>query len=207
MTAQSEVHEPAPPQATPAAQPASPPTPSPPKPEDEKASRFEKPLADDKLREETRDLLYEQNLEPGAVGSDTMRKAIQSFEKQAGLPDKDTPTEGLLDALRSAKSLSPWGAITVSSDVKAWGMSWNKPTRTSAVAEAKSRCGTGACTQELTFHGQGCGAFALSSKQWNVSHRDGGDAARKAAMSDCGKGGAACRVIGSVCADGSDKTD
>ncbi len=174
---------------------------------DDRARRFQIVLKDAALLEEVRERLFEQNLEPGPVGSDKMRDAIQAFEQGAGLPYMGQPTQGLLDALRASPSLSPWGAITVADDVKSWGMSWDKPSRATAVAEAKSRCGTRACSQELTFHGQGCGAFALSPKQWIVSHRDGGDAARQAALSDCGRAGVTCRVIGSVCADGSDKTD
>lgn len=198
-----------------APQPAAPPspqkeaaiTPPPPPPTDEKTRPFQVALQDTSDLDEVRQRLFEQNFDPGPAGSDKLRTAIVTFEQQAGLPDVDKPTLGLLEALRSARSLSPWGAITVANDVKRWGMSWDKPTRALAVAEAKSRCGTRDCSQELTFHGQGCGAFALSPKHWIVAHRDGGDAARKAALSDCNVAGATCRVIGSVCADGSDKTD
>lgn len=180
------------------------PSPSPAAPPED---RFQTVLRDTALLDETRNLLYEQNLDPGAVGSDTMRESIHTFEQQAGLPDVPQPTQGLLDSLRATRSLSPWGAIAVAQDVKSWGMSWDKPTRALAEAEAKTRCGKKGCTQDMTFYGQGCGAFALSPRQWIVAHRDGGDAARKAAVSDCSKGGAACRVVGSVCANGSDKTD
>ncbi len=178
-----------------------------PPPLDSKTSRFQIALQDNNLLDETRERLFEQNLDPGAVGSDKMREAIHTFEQHAGLPEVAQPTLGLLDALRATPSLGPWGAITVASDVKHWGMAWDKPSRTQALAEARLRCGNRRCTEDITFHGQGCGAFALSPKRWNVSQQDGGDAARKTALSDCSKAGAACRVIGSVCADGSDKTN
>ena len=112
-----------------------------------------------------------------------------------------------LQGLREADSLRPWGAIIVTGDAKRWGMSWGRPSRRQAVDEAKARCGSDQCTRDLAFFGKRCGAFALSSQNWSVSWRDGGAIARKTALGECAKGGQGCRLIGAVCADGSDRTD
>ena len=50
-------------------------------------------IQDPALLEEMRDRLFEQNLDPGPVGSSAMDAAIRKFEKQAGLPDSTTPTD------------------------------------------------------------------------------------------------------------------
>jgi hypothetical protein len=168
---------------------------------------FAMALADPDLLEEARDRLYEQNLEPGAVGSPAMREAIRKYETDAGLPGVEQPTAGLLDSLRAAKTLKPWGAIAVSNDVKTWGMAWGAPTRREAMVVAKSRCGSDKCTRAVSFFRGQCGAFAVSARSWSITWRDDGEASRQAALDDCARRGAACHVVGAVCADGSEKTN
>ena len=176
-------------------------------PPDKSPRKIDTVLGDPALLEEMRDRLYEQNLDPGAVGSSEMVAAIRKFEKQAGLPDGGQPRDSVLQGLREADTLRPWGAIVFATEAGRWGMSWGRPLRRQALSEAKSRCGSDRCTQEMSFFGKRCGAFALSSRSWTITWRNGGDQARKAALHDCAKGGEACRLVGAVCADGSDRTN
>jgi hypothetical protein len=164
-------------------------------------------LADPDLIEEARDRLYEQNLDPGPAGSAAMREAIRKYEGEADLPSVEVPTAGLLDSLRTARTKKPWGAIVVSNDVKTWGMAWGAPTRREAMAVAKTRCGSDRCTRAVSFFRGQCGAFAVSTRSWSIIWRGDAAASRQAALDDCAKRGAACRLIGAVCADGSEKTD
>ncbi len=173
----------------------------------DRTRRLNVDLTSEPLIDEMIDRLYEQSFDPGDRGSKETRTAIENYEKVAGLTVDGRATEGLLDSLRETKQLRPWGALAFSSDGKAWGMAWASPTRRQASAVAKTRCGSDKCTFQLTFFGQRCGALALSKQNWSMSWRVGGDASRKAALAECGKDRAACRIIGSVCADGSEKTN
>ncbi len=66
-----------------------------------------------------------------------------------------------------------------------------------------ARCGSDKCVAELSFFGHRCGAFALSARSWAITWRTDETLTRRAALESCEKGGAPCRIIGAVCADGS----
>jgi hypothetical protein len=174
------------------------------------AQDFQIVLDDPSLVEEIRDRLYERGFNPTGNGAASWEDIIRKYEKANGLPDAGRPTKGLLQSLRDAVPLKPWGTITVAyqgSRVTNWGMSWGAPTRRQASNLAKSRCGSGACNQELGFYGKSCGAFALSPYGWSARYADTSGAAKDSALDDCGKHGGQCRIIGSVCADGSERTN
>lgn len=180
------------------------------------AQDFEIAIDDPSLLDEIRDRLYERGFNPpgtasaSASSSASWENAIRKYENANGLPDVGRPTRGLLQSLRDALPLKPWGTIAVAyqgSRVTNWGMSWGAPTRKQASNVARSRCGTGACNQELAFSGQSCGAFALSPNGWSVRTASTSGAAKDSALEDCGRRGGQCRIIGSVCADGSERTN
>jgi hypothetical protein len=102
--------------------------------------------------------------------------------------------------------LKPWGSIVYGPDSNKWGISWNYPSRRTAVADARANCGTSKCPIELSFYGAHCGAFAISDKSWSLVQRETVDKAKFAALDECGKAGKSCRIIGAVCADGSGRT-
>jgi hypothetical protein len=116
-------------------------------------------------------------------------------------------TVALLNNLRAAGGQSPWGAIVFAKSSGKWGMAWAHASRKEAVASAVSTCGDARqCTVELSFFGTECGAFAYSGTTWALSARADADKAKEAALADCQKGGRSCRVVASVCAGGSDRS-
>ena len=149
------------------------------------------------------DRLFDQGFDPGEAGSPAMASAVHGFEDRAGLPRTDQPTPQLLDALRNTKPPSPWGAIAFGPRAKRYGLTWGKPNRREALSQARVHCGTVDCTQVVSFSGKRCGALAASSASYFMAWRDDMDHARDEALQRCGGRGAACRVVGAVCADGS----
>jgi hypothetical protein len=174
---------------------------------DESAQTSEAILVDRDQVDEVRARLYEQNLDPGAADSPEMDEALRAFQKKTGLPETGVPTRGVLQHLREAEPLKPWGAIVFSTAANRWGMSWGRPLRRQALDEATSRCGSDRCTRRMSFFGTRCGAFALSSRSWSITWRNGGERARQAALEECAKGGSVCRLVGAVCADGSERAN
>jgi Caspase domain/Domain of unknown function (DUF4189) len=161
------------------------------------------PVSGGQLRELS-DRLYERNFDPEtADGKDRIQLAIRDFQARDNLPQTGEPTDGLLQRLRQLDDLKPWGSIVYGPDSAKWGISWNHPSRKTAVAEARARCGAGQCPLELSFYGGRCGAFALSDQSWSLLQRDTVQKAKDAALDACGKSGKSCRIIGAVCADGS----
>jgi len=154
---------------------------------------------------EIRDRLFEQNYDPGPPGSTEMASAIQAYSEKTGLARNDKPTLDLLDSLRRAPSLGPWSAITFSKPARKWGMAWNLATRRAALASAQKRCGSEDCLATVSFFGERCGAFALSTQGWGMAWHNDIQSARQSALEMCEKRGAECRIIGAVCADGSER--
>ncbi len=66
-----------------------------------------------------------------------MTDAIHAFQNKAGLALTDEPTSGLLQSLRNAEPLGPWGAIVYAKEVEKWGMAWNASSRREALADAQ----------------------------------------------------------------------
>jgi hypothetical protein len=167
------------------------------------------PINDPLLLNEMRERLFELNFDPGPLDgplSDAARQAIKEFEQQANLPLTDAPTMGLLRRLRESRGLKPWGAIVYGKESGKWGMAWGESTRKAAVAAARASCGDPrACPVEVSFFGTECGAFAYSGTDWAMTARDNTVKAKQAALADCGKRGNFCKVIASVCADGSER--
>jgi hypothetical protein len=159
-------------------------------------------VRDAKVLQEIRDRLYELNFDPGQPQDGRgMREAIREYQVANHLSDDGQPTEGLLQRLREAGQLTPWGAIAYSKGAK-WGMSWGHSTRKQAVDKAHASCGSAQCSAELSFAGTECGAFANSTSGWALVARDRVEAAKQAALEECVKHGKACRVVAAVCADG-----
>jgi hypothetical protein len=151
---------------------------------------------------EIRDRLYELNFDPGLPEDGRgMREAIREYQVANHLSDDGQPTERLLQRLREAGQLSPWGAIVYSKGAK-WGMSWGHPTRKQAVDGAHASCGSTQCSAELSFAGTECGAFANSASGWALVARSRVETAKQAALEECARHGKACRVVAAVCADG-----
>lgn len=162
------------------------------------------PIKDSYLLRELSDRLYEHNFDPDPSDSrNGMRVAINKFQTLNSMTPTGEATEGVLTRLRKMEDFKPWATIVADPDHDKWGMSWNHDSRRAAVDNAQSNCGASKCPKELSFYGNRCGAFAVSSKSWALVARDTVEHARGAALDDCGKAGKACRVIGAVCADGS----
>lgn len=162
------------------------------------------PLKDPSLLGELSERLYEHNFDPETPdGRSDLTRAISKLQGKIAMTPTGEPTEGLLMRLRKMEDLKPWGSIVYGPDSDKWGMAWNHPSRRAAVADARGNCGSSRCPIELSFYGNLCGAFAMSDKSWSLVQRDSVQKARAAALDECGKAGKACRIIGSVCADGS----
>ncbi len=163
-------------------------------------------LSDPALVREVRERLYELNFDPGPFDGPLggpARQAVREFEQANKLASTGEVTLGLLRRLREISGLKPWGAIVYSKMTNKWGMSWSQDTRKAAVASAQASCGDGSqCPTEISFFGTACGAFAHSESGWAIAARESIEKARVSALSDCRKGGKACRIIASVCADG-----
>lgn len=159
------------------------------------------PLRDAALLSELSERLYEHNFDPDTP--DGLTRAITKLQERIAMTPTGEPTEGLLTRLRKMEDLKPWGSIVYGPDGNKWGMSWNHASRRAAVADARGNCAGTKCPVELSFYGTRCGAFAISDKSWSLVQRDTVQRAKDAALDECGKAGKSCRIIGSVCADGS----
>jgi Caspase domain/Domain of unknown function (DUF4189) len=162
------------------------------------------PIKDTALLRELSERLYERNFDPEIPDSKNgMKLAISKFQEKSNLTPSGEATEGVLTRLRKLDDLKPWGSIVYGPDSNNWGISWNHKSRKAAVEDARSKCGSGKCPIELSFYGNGCGAFAVSGKSWSLVQRDIVQKAKDAALDECGRTGKSCRIIGAVCADGS----
>jgi uncharacterized caspase-like protein len=159
---------------------------------------------------EIRDRLYELNFDPGPFDgpmNDDTRRAIREFEAKSQLPETGQPTEWLLRRLREVGALKPWGAIVYDRVTNKWGMSWDRVSRKDAVNSARSSCGGSQCAAEISFFGNECGAFAHSSSGWAIVARTDIQRSKQAALGDCRNHGRTCRIVASVCADGTERFD
>jgi Caspase domain/Domain of unknown function (DUF4189) len=162
------------------------------------------PIRDAALLRELSERLYEHNFDPEVPDSKNgMKLAISKFQEKSNLPPSGEATEGVLTRLRKLDDLKPWGSIVYGPDSNNWGISWNHKSRKAAVGDARSHCGADKCPIELSFYGNGCGAFAVSGTSWSLVQRDNVQKAKDAALDECGRTGKSCRIIGAVCADGS----
>jgi hypothetical protein len=162
------------------------------------------PIRDAALLRELSERLYERNFDPEVPDSDNgLKLAISKFQEKINLPPSGEATEGVLTRLRKMDDLKPWGSIVYGPTSNNWGISWNHRSRKAAVDDARSNCKSGICPIELSFYGNGCGAFAISTKSWSLVQRDTVQKAKDAALDECGKTSKPCRIIGAVCADGS----
>jgi hypothetical protein len=162
------------------------------------------PIRDAALLRELSERLYERNFDPEVPDTKNgMKLAISKFQEKSNLPPLGEATEGVLARLRKMNDLQPWGSIVYGPDSNNWGISWNHKSRKAAVDDARSKCSSGKCPIELSFYGNGCGAFAISGKSWSLVQRDTVQKARDAVLDECGRTGKSCRIIGAVCADGS----
>jgi hypothetical protein len=166
-------------------------------------------LGDPASLHEIRERLYELNFDPGPFDGPVnaaAHQAVREFEQANKLASTGEPTQGLLRRLREISGLKPWGSIVYSKASNKWGMSWSLDTRKAAVASARASCGDASqCSIEVSFFGTQCGAFAHSESSWAMVARADIQKARDDALSGCGKKGNACRIIGSVCADGAQR--
>jgi hypothetical protein len=162
------------------------------------------PITDASLLRELSERLYEHNFDPEVPDSKNgMKLAISKFQEKSNLPPSGEATEGVLTRLRKMDDLKPWGSIIYGPESNNWGISWNHKSRKAAVDDARSNCGSGKCPIELSFYGNGCGAFAISGNSWSLVQRNTVQKAKDAALDECGRTGKPCRIIGAVCADGS----
>lgn len=160
------------------------------------------PVTDPIKLTEISDRLYELNFDPAPLSSKNgIAVAIRDFQLKGNLPPTGEATEGLLQRLRATKDVKPWGSIVFDVKDKKWGMSWDQPSRKSAVAEARAKCGTAACPLELSFFGTSCGAFAALGGNWSLVQRSTLAQARDAAIDQCSKAGKSCPVVGAICAN------
>jgi hypothetical protein len=168
------------------------------------------PITDPVLFNEVLERLYDLNFDPNLsdTGSATepTRRAIREFEQLNGLPPTGVVTMGLLQRLRAAGSLKPWGAIVYGQDSNKWGMAWDEDSRKAALAHARVSCGEARnCPAEISFFGSQCGAFAYSGSGWAIMARDEIGKAKEAALTECSKRGKSCQIVAAVCANGADR--
>jgi hypothetical protein len=162
------------------------------------------PIKDAALLRELSERLYEHNFDPETPDvKNGMKLAISKFQEKSNMTPSGEATEGVLTRLRKLEDLKPWGSIVYGSESEKWGISWNHASRKAAVEDARSNCGSGKCSIELSFYGRSCGAFAISGKSWSLVQRDTVQKAKDAALDDCGRTGKSCRIVGAACADGS----
>ena len=160
------------------------------------------PITDPIKLAEISDRLYELNFDPEPLSSKNgIGPAIRDFQIKGSLPPTGEPTEGLLQRLRAAKDLKPWGSIVYDVKGKKWGMSWDQPSRKSAVSKARAKCGSTPCLLELSFFGTNCGAFAALDGKWSLVANDTIARARDAAIDQCTKTGKSCPIVGAICAN------
>jgi hypothetical protein len=167
-------------------------------------------VSDPALLKEIRARLYALNFDPGPIeGGEpaSTEGAIKEFEAQIKTAETGRPTLALLDQLRSIPDPRPWGTIVYARSSEKWGMAWGQATRREAVASARSSCGDRSteCAIEISFFGSECAAFAHSSVSWAITARTGIAEAKEAALTDCRKRGESCRIIASVCANGTER--
>ncbi len=151
--------------------------------------------------------LYELNYEPGRpdgkMGSNT-RQAIRAFQADVNLPADGNLTRGLVNRLRQAGTLNPWGAIVYQPSSGSWGMAWGEVSRAEAIVAAQKSCG-GSCEKELTFYNGLCGAFAYGANGWALSSRTSIKQTREQTLSSCKAKTKDCKILAAVCAGGSGK--
>jgi uncharacterized caspase-like protein len=168
---------------------------------DEKA-----PITDLSLLKEVRERLYELSFEPGAFegpDNEATREAIRLFEGKYNLTETGTASIGLLQRLREAPSLKPWGALVYDENSQKWGMSWGEDTRRAAVARARASCGdVNNCLVEESFFGSLCSLYVRSAGSRGVYTGKSSyiGEMKEAALKNCGR--KPCQVLASVCADG-----
>jgi hypothetical protein len=151
---------------------------------------------------EISDRLYELNFDPEPLNSKNgIAVAIRDFQLKGGLPPTGEATEGLLQRLRTIQDVKPWGALVFDIKEKKWGMSWDQPSRKSAVGKARAQCGAATCPLELSFYGSNCGAFAALGGNWSLVARSTLAQARDAAIDQCSKTGKSCAIVGAICAN------
>lgn len=164
-------------------------------------------IANAGLIAEVEDRLYELNFDPGRRDGgldEATETVIKQFEQMSGRAATGKPTYGLLKALRATGSRAPWASIVYAKATGKWGMAWGHDSRKSAVSNAVSSCGEPKqCVAELSFFGSDCAAFAYSGENWAITARNTISSARAATLEECQKAGAKCRMIATVCADGS----
>ena len=164
-------------------------------------------ITDPGLLREVHDRLYELNFDPGSASADGLKVAIAEFEAQSNLQRTGEVSHGLLSRLRYIGGLKPWGSIVYDKGEGKWGMSWDGPTRKTAVASAREQCKGAKCPYEISFFGTSCGAFALSTAgHFAIVSRDDIQKAKRAALDDCGKHSKACKIVGASCADGTGRS-
>ena len=164
---------------------------------------FDKLVITDPVKlNEISDRLYELNFDPEPLNSKNgIAVAIRDFQLKGGLPPTGEATEGLLQRLRTIQDVRPWGALVFDAREKKWGMSWDQPSRKSAVGKARAQCGAAACALELSFYGSNCGAFAALGGNWSLVARSTLAQARDAAIDQCTKTGKTCSIVGAICAN------
>ena len=161
------------------------------------------------MAREARERLYALNFDPGPAEGpfgEAAREAVRQFERKTKLPVDGAVSQELLNRLRDAPALKPWGAIVFDKDRAKWGMAWGHDTRKAAVAQAQTACGASSCPVEVSFFGASCAAFAHSALSWSIDARADIAKATDAALTTCRKQGGECRIVASVCADGSQRS-
>jgi len=168
-------------------------------------------IANAALIAEVEDRLYELNFDPGRRDGgldDATELVIRQYEQMSGRAVTGRATYGLLKSLRAAGSRAPWASIVFAKTTGKWGMAWGKNSRKVAVTQAVSSCGDPKlCVAELSFYGTDCAAFAYSEKDWAITARNTISLAREATLGECQKAGAECRIVATVCADGSNHSE
>ncbi len=186
--------------------------------DDEQTNRATEPLNKSQffavtpaLIREAQQRLFELNYDVGDIDGmlgQRTRRAILSFEADAKLTrNKGELTATTLKALRTAKSLAPWGAIVYARTANRWGASWQHKTRREAIAAAMRSCGQSSCRERFSFFREDCAAFAHSSSHRIIVADDTVGKATSAALVQCRKTSKECSIVAAFCADGKGAPD
>lgn len=91
--------------------------------------------------------------------------------------------------LAAAPAFAGYGAVAYDTATGRRGVSWNQATAQKAAETALSQCGASGCKVLMRVGPLRCGALATTAdgKGWGAASRPSSDAARLAALANCGK--------------------
>lgn len=148
----------------------------------------------------------------GKFGRQTANE-IKRFERLTDMPVTGQITPALIDRLRSIKPPDRWGAIAYTSQSQSFS-SWNYSTRREAEDIVSSRLRRRTSDKFIVQTASGSNCVSLAFGQWGSRWgsfsltEDSFDKAERRVLDHCNREtGVRCRIITTICADGSHAPD